>query len=214
MLIFGDRDRVPVPKFLFIITMVQFNELRISDDGAKLIIDVEVPDIIGYEDIVINNIYIDTINDLEGKSIPQQSHKLNGEDLLDTKHYQGEFTVSNPGITDLTNSLLFITVETNENFPADTPCGFDEKLTVGVTFYTKPFYDGMINSIKQFLASNQCSEDPCAQPNTFVSQMLEYEGLMLALYNGCYDEAIQFYKDFFTQKSSVNIKKCNCNGRS
>ena len=40
--------------------MVQFNELKISSDYTKLIIDVSVKDIAYYKNVYLSEVYIDT----------------------------------------------------------------------------------------------------------------------------------------------------------
>lgn len=42
--------------------MIQFNELRVTPDGKRLIVDVKVPDIKYYENIYIDTIQIDNQN--------------------------------------------------------------------------------------------------------------------------------------------------------
>lgn len=42
--------------------MIQFNELRVTPDGKRLIVDVKVPDIKYYENVYIDTIQIDNQN--------------------------------------------------------------------------------------------------------------------------------------------------------
>lgn len=117
-------------------------------------------------------------------------------------------------LPDINKHLFFITAEATGIPSADTPCGMDENKVMGVTFYTKPFFDNLLGTIKDYLNSEYNQDENCTQPNNFTNKYLEYEGLLLSLYNGQYGDAIDFYNNFFKNKLTVaKTAGCGCYGR-
>lgn len=208
--------------------MIQFNELRISPDGKKLIIDASVKEL-GYYD----NVYIDAV------IIDNQSTYVSGNPSSKPIFY---YEISNPNVTvtypeyngyvpsregnsedinekrvrlELDSKILGDSISTNLFFvyviakgtpSPDTPCGMDNQTTLGVVADLYPYYRSVMNGIKEI--SNECEI-----PKTFIDNLLRFKALELSLKTGNYIQAIKYWNKFFVGIKSSNINTyCKCHG--
>lgn len=188
--------------------MIHFNELKITPDGAHLIIDVSVKNEDYYKNVYLDSIVIDNQDTYVGTgpssnpvyqySVPDVMSKLTQE-YISSKHVRLDLTP-----TDLPlDGLLFVYVRTKGTPAPDTPCGFDNMTTLGTVTNMYPFYQQAMNYIGE-LASN------CSIPQNFTDYILKLKGLELAVRTGNYPDAIKYFNKFFKNKSDVVIRKGGC----
>lgn len=208
--------------------MIQFNELRISPDGKKLIVDASVKEL-GYYD----NVYIDAV------IIDNQTTYVSGNPSSKPVFY---YEVSNPNVTvtypeydgyvpsrqgnsedinekrvrieldskilgePISTNLFFVYVIAKGTPSPNTPCGMDNQTTLGVVADLYPYYRSVMNSIKEI--SNECEI-----PKTFIDNLLRFKALELSLKTGNYIQAIKYWNKFFVGIKSSNINTyCKCHG--
>ena len=90
--------------------MIQFNELRITPEGNKLIIDASIQNFAEYEDIYISSIQIDTQDTYvtPGPSKePKYSQTIEGNE----KNIRVEIDYDN-SMLNLKNNLFFVYIKT------------------------------------------------------------------------------------------------------
>lgn len=195
--------------------MIKFNELRVTSDGKKLIIDTSVKDLQYYNDVYIDAIIIDT----------QDTYVSNGPSTNPIFHH--EISISNehgPIITEegekrvrleldstalgvsLCDTLFFVYVIVKGTPSVDTPCGMDNQTTMGVVANLYPFYRAMVNYMKEV-------EDECEIPKNFIDALLRFKALELSIRTGHYAQAIKYWNKLFMEVKSKTINtRCRCHG--
>ena len=182
--------------------MVQFNELKITQDNKNLIIDVSIKPLPIYEDIIIGSIIIDD----------QDTYKENGP----SSHPIYECTVDNKNIRltldskniALSNKLLFVYVITAGTPAPSTPCGMDNSISVMPVFNTYNIYQQSMNYIRSI-------ENTCEIPKNFIDYILRLKALELSLNTNNYMLSIKYWNKFFKDTPiQESINTCNCYGKT
>ena len=194
--------------------MIDFNDSRISEDGKRLILDLNIQDLNYYDDMYLGRIVIDT-QDTWIPSGPSQNPVYEWEDptpvfvngnLVNRRHLRLELTSTDLDGLSLGNNMFYVYVIA-EGMPApNTPCGLDEATSLRVVFDYGVIYR---NTIKLF---KQLSED-CIVPQALINQILQLNGLELSLITRHYPESNRFWNKFFkNKKANLPKTKCGCNG--
>lgn len=184
--------------------MVQFNELRINQSGDRLIIDVSVKDLSYYTNVYLDEILIDTQDTYtdsgpSSKAIYSKTMEGNQKSLR-LELGKGDISSS------LLDNMFFVWVRTKGTPAANTPCGEDNTLTLGVTIALYPLYQQAFGYIKEL-------EKECATPKGFINFILQLKALQLAVRIGHYTQAIKYWEKFFRGlKKDVVTNKCGCYG--
>ncbi len=165
--------------------MIQFNSLKITQDGKSLIINASVKNLSYYTNVLIGSIIIDnqdTYSASGPSNNPIYKHSFAGRDLVTNKDVAGFKNISiavsakelldNNG--DLSDDILYVYLIAVGTPSADTPCGMDNVSTLGVALNLRPIYNNGINYIKQV-------ESTCEIPKDFIDFILRYKALDLAL---------------------------------
>lgn len=186
--------------------MVTFQELRITPDGQTLIIDVSIKDLEYYTNVYLDSIQIDT-QDTFIESGPSSkvvyTKTINGN----SKSIRLELGTGDL-LPTLNDNLFFVYIKTKGTPSANTPCGMDNSITLGVTSNLYLLYQHAFSYIKEL--SNTCSI-----PKNFINFILQYKAFELAIRTGHYVEAIKYWKKFFMNiKDPVITTNCNCYGQS
>lgn len=182
--------------------MVQFNELYITPDSKRLVIEAQVKDLNYYNNVYISEVIIDN----------QDTYKDNGP----SNSYVYKHTVSGNSksvrleldSTDLTinNKMLFVYIVTGGAPTIDTPCGMDNTITIGVVINRYIIYKYIMSNIKDI-------GNTCKPSKSFIDAILRLKALDLSIETGHYTEAINFYNKFFlSKKLNVTTNSCGCNG--
>ena len=214
---------------------VIFDQLRISDDGKNLFIDVHVN-----SERYFDNMYIDRITICTEEQVSETHPKTYGSKFV----YQGSICCNMPckhnrkismvlSKADLDKAfnntssgkpvrkgpiatepleggfsrhMLFVYLECGGIPAPDTPCGLDEFVTLGVTYdYGLLYYNAM--RLTRELA------DKCRAPTGFIDFILNYNALKVAVETDHYVPAVKFWKSLqeFTH-GGRSTKHCGCHG--
>ena len=215
---------------------VIFDQLRVSDDGKRLFIDLHVNEATYFNDYYLKSltvttaeyvpesvsgipedyIYKKTYPDTEEGRVKEDHLLLNVGDLA-YGTVQAPNTFSGP--------LLFVFAEIQILGSVDpcTPCGLDGDYAVAVTFDTNLLYQRVMDYTKQF-------GDECTIPTGFTDYILLWNAFKASVETEHYIPAIKYYNMLFgiphespTRDGSHSpfggigvtskiIKPCNCNG--
>lgn len=196
--------------------MIQFNTLKITQDGKSLIINASVKDLDYYKDILIGSIIIDnqdTYSTNGPSSNPIYKRSFSSTDLVTGKEIGGfkkiNLTISAKELQDnngdLNDDILYIYLVAVGTPSTDTPCGMDNINTLGVALNLRPIYNSGMSYIKQV-------EKSCEIPKEFINFILEYKALDLALKTENYLQANKYWNKFFKNNKVVplNTTSCGC----
>lgn len=183
--------------------MIQFNQLEITKDRKYLIIDASVIDEPYFENVYIDSIVIDNQDTYVANgpsSEPKYIYPNEIEGLEEeTKRVRIKLTKSDISLDD----LLFVYVRATGTPAADTPCGMDNEVTLGVVTDVYPYYQQAMEYVKEL--ANTCSPS-----QNFVDYILRLKGLKLAISTGNYTEAIKLFNKYFKNRKNINIAKGGC----
>lgn len=182
--------------------MIEFKELRVTPDGKTLIIDAAVKDLSYYKDVYIKAIYVDNEDTYVDNGYPSSSPVIKT-----STDGRKRFRVEAPlNAGPYVGSLFFVYVITQGAPTADTPCGMDNQITMGVTTNLYPFYRAMVNYMKEV-------EDECEIPKNFIDALLRFKALELSIRTGHYAQAIKYWNKFFRGVKGKTINTgCRCHG--
>ena len=196
--------------------MIQFNTLKITQDGKSLIINASVKNLSYYTNVLIGSIVIDNQDTYSANgpsNNPIYKHSFASKDLVTNKDIAGHknisITISAKELLDnsggLNNDILYVYLIAVGTPSADTPCGMDNAITLGVALNLKPIYNNGINYIKQV-------ESTCEIPKDFIDFILRYKALDLALKTENYIQANKYWNKFFKNNNvvSLNTNSCGC----
>ena len=178
--------------------MMQFNELRITQDSKHLVIDVQVIPMSYYENVYLDTIIIDTQKTYQATG--PSSKPLMTIDCGHEKHYRGYLDIDS-----IADNMFFVYVISTGEPSDDTPCGMDESMILGVTYDKYPMY---LQGMKLLNELNGC--DP---PGDFIDYILTHKAFDLSLQTGNYLKAIDYWNEFFDEKEKNISSKCGCHGR-
>ena len=206
--------------------MIIFDQLRISDDGRRMFIDIHVNQAAG-EGIHLQNIVITTAEHVPESvslsSVDEYIYKKNFEGtedeahmILDASTFDTAFNHLLPDAeatipytsTNLSGPLFFVWVDTTaENYSAETPCFADEP-TLGITFDAKLLYQQAMGYTKELA-------DDCTISDGFIDFILNYSAFKSAVETDHYCDAKTFYNQIFNLKNNpkrVAGRGCGCHG--
>lgn len=218
--------------------MIQFNELRISSDGKKLIIDASVKDLQYYNDVYIDAVIIDT----------QDTYVANGPSTNPIFSYEVPTNDSVVYSLPECNGCGPVRDEEDSEICFTNPKGEGEKRvrleldskTLGVSLDDTLFFiyivtkgipaadtpcgmdnqttTGVIVNLYPFyrytLDSMKEIENHCNIPKTFIDNILRFKALELSIRTGHYTQAIKYWNMFFKGINSTPINRCECYGQS
>ena len=165
--------------------MIKFTELRVHK--GHLIITAEVRQTKDYYD----NVYIQQI-----KIDTQDTFSSSGPS--DHLVYESEIFQDNPrfisldlGPTDFNRNIdmdktMFFVYAVAGGYPSpNTPCGFDDTISVGVTFSLCPLYNETMWYVKEV-------ENSCEIPKNFVNLILQFKAIEYSINSGHFTQAIKY----------------------
>lgn len=220
--------------------MIQFNELRITDDGKYLIIDAEVKST--EPNIYIDNVLIDSQDTYKAGS--PSNNLLYNQEYNDTYlNYICTKTEEPEGITyeDNTKNIklystrgdskinkiyykLKVTDLTNFKDGSFNHCmlfvyvhlkGYpNEETPCGQdTEYAMGTVVNMQSLYDIIMQDVRELENECKLPMNFINKMLAYNAIDLSVKTGNYPLAIKYWNKIFRNQSTNNtINTCNCHG--
>ena len=214
--------------------MLEFRELRITPDGKHLIVDVVVKNDSYYDNVTIDSIIIDTQDTYvaNGPSSNPIYHYKVEDDGLQNIYSLPEECNCNPVLLNedksycftygyeeakhtrlvlstkdipLNNMLFVYAIATGTPAP-DTPCGFDNVVTMQTVVDLYPFYQNTLCYLREL-------NNDCGIPKGFTNMILRLKALELCIRTGNYTQAIKYWKKFFNNNRVVTtVNNCRCNG--
>lgn len=200
---------------------VIFDQLRISDDGERMYVNVHVNKASCFDNIYIDSITIMTADKVSETSpdiptedyIYQQSFKdnvkeidlvLKAEDCI--KRWEEDASAMRFLQKDMSRTLFFVYIKI-KGVPCEcTPCRLDEEVTVAVVFDTNMLYQKVMNYTKDLLKD-------CSIPQAFVDFILLWNAFKASVETEHFIPAIKYYNMLFDKIGNVSITKgCGCHG--
>ena len=204
--------------------MVLFDQLRISDDGQRLYINVHVN-----KADYFKNMYIDSVVIMAADKVSETAPGTPTSDYVYKKEIEGNTKELDLVLTpldltkswetdpkaiifnraDMSNTLFFVYIKCKGTPGECTPCRLDEETTLGVVFDENVLYQRVMDYTKELVAD-------CSVPTEFTDFILLWNAFKAAIETEHYVAAIKFYNKLFgIVRDSYNntiIKTCGCNG--
>ena len=192
--------------------MVLFDQLRISDDGKRMYINLHVN-----KADYFDGIYLDEMVIVPADKVLETDPALPSEDYIYKKVFEGFLkeadmvllpTDFNEHFTksDFSSDLFFVYVKVKGTPDPCTPCRLDEEITLGVTFDENILYQKVMDYTKSLA-------DDCKTPQDFIDFILQWNAFKSSIETEHYIPAIKFWNQLFTETSSTTItKNCGCHG--
>lgn len=184
--------------------MIKFTDLRVNK--GHLIITAEVREIKDYYDnVYISKIKIDS-QDTFNSSGPSSSLIYESEPFTAAKKVTLDLKATdfNKDL-DMNKTMFFVYAEASGTPSADTPCGFDETPSVGVTFSLCPIYNETMQYVKE-------AEEKCSLPKDFINMILQFKAIQYSINSGHFTQAIKYYNKFYKNLSVSTTNSCGCHG--
>jgi hypothetical protein len=194
--------------------MVIFDQLRISDDGKKMYINLHVNRASYFE-----NIYLDKITIMTANQVSEIAPELVADDYIYQLTIDGEQKELDLVITpnectesfsksDFSSDLFFVYVKVKGTPCENVPCRLDEMTTLGVTFDETLLYQKVMQFTREL-------NKECEIPKAFIDLILLWNGFKAAIETEHYVVAIDFWKKLFSENGhTYTTKGCGCNGRN
>ena len=196
---------------------VLFDQLRISDDGKRMYINLHVN-----KAEYFSNIYLDSITIMTSDKVLETNPYMPTEDYIYRKTFVGnqkeldlvlsasDFNEHFPQ-SNLENNLFFVYIKVKGTPDPCTPCTLDDEITIGVTFDDKLLYQKVMGFTKQ-LADN------CRIPVGYADFILLWNAFKASVETDHWIPAIKYYNMLFdmgdinTSSKSSGLKPCGCHG--
>lgn len=208
--------------------MISFNELRITQDGKYLIIDVSVDESSYFDTVSLDSIVIDTQDTYVANgpsSTPIYTYKV-GEDYspvysspdnsqvltsdlepvlveneLGSRMVRLSLDATDLGVQ-LNNTMFFVYVISTGTPSPDAPISTTNPMIMGTVVNLYQFYQKSMYYLKK--VSNDCEVSKC-----FIDFILRCKALELCIKTGNYTEAIKYWKKFFMDKTPLFNNSCS-----
>lgn len=194
---------------------VIFDQLRISDDGRRMYINVRVNNASYFDDI-----YLDSLTIVTADKVSETSPTVPSEDYVYQKAF--EDGTKDAGLvllptdfnehymkSSFSGDLFFVYVKIKGTPDPCTPCTLDEEVTLGVTFDEGLLYQKVMQYTKDLA-------DDCQIPVGFTDFILQWNAFKASVETEHYIPAIKYYDMMFNSpdgRQGMSITKhCGCNG--
>lgn len=208
--------------------MVLFDQLRISDNGSKMYIDMHINTADYFDDIYLDSITIQTSDKvlestLSGEPTSDYIYKKVFSGNQKEAHLvvdKGTLDAANTGLStdgstadtafnkvNFSDDLYFVYVKVKGTPDPCTPCELDKEVTIGVTFDETMFYHLVMDYTRELA-------DDCAIPQGFTDMILLWNAFKAAINTGHYLPAIKFWEKIFNNGSNGittrRVRGCGC----
>lgn len=199
--------------------MVIFDQLRITDGGDKMLIDVHVNKADYFKDL-----YLESITVIPADKVLESSPDVPSKNYLYKKIFIDDVKEASIVLTandftrkwetdtskiafhqgDMSKTLFFVYVKCRGKVNECAPCRLDELVTLGVTFDEKMLYQMVMGYTKELA-------DSCNVPRNFIDFILRWNGFKASIETEHYVEAIKFWNMLFGNGAMVShVFNCNC----
>lgn len=195
--------------------MVLFDQLRISDDGKRMYINLHVN-----KASYFDNIYLDEMVIIPADKVLETSPTIPSEDYIYKKVFDDDLKEANIVLlptdfnehfskSDFSHDLFFVYVKVKGTPDPCTPCRLDEEITLGVTFDENLLYHKVMGFTKDFA-------DDCQIPVGFTDFILMWNAFKASIETEHYIPAIKYWSMLFNYGGKVfspsSLKPCGCHG--
>ena len=183
--------------------MIKFTELRVQKERLTIVAEVrEIEDY--YDNIYIDKIIIDTQDTFttSGPSAnPIYSVTVDGNQ----KTFSVSLSSTELDGVDINHTMFFVYAVAKGTPASDTPCGYDDVNTVGVTFSMCPIYNASMGYIKEV-------ENSCEIPKDFINMIIQLKAIQYSINSGHFTQAIKYYNKFYKNLGVGTVSNCGCHG--
>ena len=192
---------------------VLFDQLRISDDGKRLYINLHVNNADYFQ-----NIYLDSLVITTADKVSETSPHLPSEDYIYKKVFTGNEKEADLVLqpvdmnekfskSSFSSDLFFVYIKVKGTPDPCTPCRLDEEITLGVTFDENLLYQKVMQYTKSLA-------DDCAIPVGLIDFILLWNAFKAAVETEHFVPAVKYWKMLFYKNSSSYgyNKPCGCHG--
>jgi len=198
--------------------MIIVDQLRVSDNGNQLLIDVHVNKADAFKNFYLDKIIIKTAD-----NISEIASELFEEDYIYKKVFEGNQTEAhlalNPNDQGFTPTapnnfskdlffVLFVCKRDGELDPCYSciPCELDSLTTISAVFDDTLLYQKVMGYTKELAKG-------CVEPSRdFVDFILLWNAFKASIITEHWNSAIRFYNMLFANKKEFNVKRCGCHG--
>lgn len=196
---------------------VIFDQLRVSDDGQKMFIDIHVNGLPVFEHVYLDKLYVTTADNVEETSSCPPEDKCfyihtfgegDKEAHLTLPNFESSYTYEKPNFS----SDLFFVYITCKTVGETNPCyevmSCEYKQTaVGVTFDENLLYQRVMGYTKDLA-------DSCSVHQGFTDFILQWNAFKASVETEHWVSAVRFYNMLFgnTSDTGNTTKHCGCNG--
>lgn len=202
--------------------MLIFDQLRISDDGKYMYIDMHVNTSDYFKDIYIQSITITTADkaletsptepkeylykkEVEEEGVKELSLVLTVSDFI--KSWEKNPVAINFTQSDMSKTLFFVYAKCGGVPDVCTPCTLDNEITLGVVFHEVLLYQRIMDFTKKLLTDCSVNQD-------FIDFILLWNAFKASIETEHYVSAVKFWNILFKTISknnkSTTYKFCNC----
>lgn len=195
--------------------MILFDQLRISDDGKKLYINLHVNHADYFRDIYLDSITILTSDKVLETNPHEPTSEFIYKKQFEDNQKEADLVITPSECTELftkncfSDDLFFVYVKVKGTPDACTPCRLDEEITIGVTFDVNMLYQRVMGY------TNDLVKD-CTVPVGFAHYILLWNGFKAAVETEHYVQAIKLWELLFKNGShamtTYRTKGCGCHG--
>ena len=205
---------------------VVFDQLRTSDDGKRMYIDVHVN-----KADYFDNIYLDELTIMTADKVSETNPDSPTEDYIYKQVFNGEQKEAHLVLTaadflktweedpnamkfpqsDMSKTLFFVYVKIKGVPDECTPCRLDEEVTVATTFDENMLYQQVMNYTRQLA-------DDCTIPTGFTDFILLWNAFKASAETEHYIPAINYFNMLFDNTNTVGggntgiTRNCGCHG--
>ena len=201
--------------------MVIFNDLRLTDEKDKIVVDCFIEGLFIYANMYIKSIYVEYYKnallsgDPSDKAIQIYSNTDTSVQAVRVCLSNTDTQVKeNFGIESFDDGLYYIIVDCDGELSSDTstyPCGYDETRDTGVVLDWQRIYEIGMSYITQY--NNSCF-NPCQSLDGFDNFIIAWNSLRLAisicdfsLLKKVYEKILRFAGN----ADVVSVSSCGCN---
>ena len=193
--------------------MVQFNELRVTQDGKCLIVDVQIAPLAVYEDVYLNTIEITYLRNADDNACKHEhfpyGEEAPTEDLSgsDIKHFRKIYDIDGMG-----NPIFLVDVTTKGTIDSEESCCYGDPSNFSATSYAYNKYP-----VYQSVMSLLNTIDGCDPSRDLIDNLLRLQAFNLNMQIGDYCTAFSYWNRFLGNKKKNNcvkpVRNCGCHGR-
>lgn len=191
--------------------MLQWNELRITEDSKHLVIDVQVQNLDYYENVHLQSLYMNVYNKSSDYVAPMPDSKSillwqyePPQGVTEEEEHKPKHIRKFIDIDGLSENLFFVYAIADGEATDDTPCGCKNHVLMGVVYNNQALYRNSINAIS--------TTNTCAPNQELIDYILNVKLFEFSLKVGDYRAAIDFWNTTFKNNDKTPKKSCGCHG--